>query len=52
MKFFQRRNRKLTTHYVCPDCHLEFTQEAEYCPVCKKEGKATRLIPQVMESLN
>ncbi len=51
LKYLQRKSDARVTHYICTRCHLEFTQEAEYCPICKREGIETKLIVQVMEQI-
>jgi hypothetical protein len=32
-----------TTHYHCPKCGLDHTENHEFCPSCLKEGKKSRL---------
>lgn len=42
---FTSRHKNLIkiVHYSCPKCGLEYTDGHEYCPLCSREGRQTRL---------
>jgi hypothetical protein len=41
--FSPGRMVSIEKRYRCPECKYEFTQNEEFCPICKEQGKDNKL---------